>query len=96
MPMFDFVCEACKSRFEELVRDGNNPTCPQCGSQNTTRQMSIPSPLKTGAFPYPVKPGAVHPLAQKMAMGSAGANPCATCPSGTGGCGGASPCGSAE
>ncbi|MDD6181941.1 MAG: zinc ribbon domain-containing protein [Desulfovibrionaceae bacterium] len=89
MPMFDFVCPKCGARFEELVFGDDNPACPQCGHAPTERQMSIPSPLKTGAFPYPPKPGAVHPLAAKM-MGGGQPSPgcggqCATCPSAGGG-----------
>lgn len=94
MPMFDFVCPQCHTKFEELVYGNDIPPCPQCGNAHTERQMSIPSPLKTGAFPYPLKPGApVHPLAQKMAGGqgaqqlSGCAGSCATCPSAGNGCG---------
>ena len=43
--------------------------------------MSVPSPLKTGAFPF--KPGPVHPLASKMGKGLAGC--------GQAGCGGSTP-----
>ena len=49
MPMYDFLCTACGEKFEELVAgDGASPACPKCGSNATERQMSVPSPLKTG------------------------------------------------
>ena len=61
MPIFDFVCTKCENKFEELLSQNStdNPPCPKCGAA-TTRQMSSPSPLKTGAFPYKIGP--VQPL----------------------------------
>lgn len=71
MPMYDFVCTACGHKFEDLVFGSDTPACPQCGSA-AERQMSAPSPLKTGAFPY--KPGPVRPMGKGMpsACGSGG------------------------
>lgn len=63
MPMYDFVCTACAHKFEDIVSGDEVPSCPRCGSA-TQRQMSAPSPLKTGAFPY--KPGPVRPIGQGM------------------------------
>jgi putative FmdB family regulatory protein len=77
--MYDFSCQDCRTRFEELlVKDEDAAVCPQCGSAKTVRMLSAPSPLKTGAFPF--KPGPVHPTAARMAgaCGSGG------CPSGGG------------
>ncbi|MSS26663.1 zinc ribbon domain-containing protein [Desulfovibrio sp. PG-178-WT-4] len=78
MPMYDFLCTACGEKFEELVLNGEaaSPACPQCGSTATERQMSAPSPLKTGAFPF--KPGPVRPMGTGMPScgGSAGAGGC--------------------
>lgn len=70
MPMYDFLCTACGNKFEELVYDQAPPACPQCGSQATERLMSVPSPLKTGAFPF--KPGPVRPMGQGMPSCGAG------------------------
>lgn len=81
MPMYDFLCAACGAKFEELCRSEENaaPACPQCGSTDTQRQLSVPSPLKTGAFPFKVGP--VHPLASKMGKGLAGCGgSCASSP----------------
>ena len=62
MPMYDFLCTACGEKFEELVAgDGASPACPKCGSHATERQMSVPSPLKTGAFPFKPGPAARPP-----------------------------------
>lgn len=78
MPMYDFLCTACGEKFEELVltKDAASPVCPQCGSTATERQMSVPSPLKTGAFPF--KPGPVRPMGTGMPScgGAAGGGGC--------------------
>ena len=84
MPMFDFYCPTCQKTFEELVFDDTNAPCPHCGNTGTERRLSIPSPLKTGAFPYKVGP--VHPLAKKMARANTPA--CGSCASGQCGMGG--------
>lgn len=77
MPLYDFLCPACGARFEELAFGDETPPCPQCGHAETQRQMSMPSPLKTGAFPF--KPGPVHPLASRMGKGLAGCSHGGSC-----------------
>ncbi|BAV92182.1 FmdB family zinc ribbon protein [Candidatus Desulfovibrio trichonymphae] len=79
MPMFDFICKVCGTAFEELVTNGAAFVCPQCGAGAVERQMSAPSPVKKGVFPY--KPGPVRPL-------GAGLPAC-----GAGGCGMRAGCG---
>lgn len=41
MPIYEYVCEECKSRFERIVKakDGK-PECPKCGSRRSTIQFS--------------------------------------------------------
>ena len=81
MPMFEFCCRACGEVFEELLRAGDTaaPVCPRCGAAETERCLSVPAPLKTGAFPY--KPGPVRPL-------GTGGPSCGSCGmGGGGGCG---------
>ncbi len=57
MPLYDFQCQDCDHRFEELAfADDDLPRCPKCGSQRTSRLVSVPSPLKTGAFPFSIGP----------------------------------------
>lgn len=43
MPIFEYKCEECGSRFEKLVRnsEAGPPVCPQCESPKTTRQLSV-------------------------------------------------------
>ncbi|MGO0788819.1 FmdB family zinc ribbon protein [Herbaspirillum seropedicae] len=42
MPLFDFLCTACDTHFEKLVRVGDTPACPSCGSHAVLRQVSAP------------------------------------------------------
>lgn len=82
MPLFEFSCRACGKIFEELLlRDETAPpACPHCGAKETEKNISAPSPLKTGAFPF--KPGPVRPLGK-------GGPSCGSCGGNAGGCSGA-------
>jgi putative FmdB family regulatory protein len=43
MPIYEFDCEACGTRFEELVGAGTERArCPDCGSERTRRAYSPP------------------------------------------------------
>lgn len=76
MPMYDFFCRNCRASFEELLlKEEDAPQCPHCASTDTERRISMPSPLKKGAFPF--KPGPVHPIAARAGGGCGG-----SCPSG--------------
>ena len=45
MPIYEFQCEGCGARFEELVATAAGPvSCPECGSEATRRLMSAVSP----------------------------------------------------
>ena len=45
VPIYEFQCEGCGSRFEELVDAGSAPVaCPSCGSTRTERVLSPVSP----------------------------------------------------
>ena len=41
MPIYEYVCMECESHFEELVRNGQEPDCPDCSSANVRRQLSV-------------------------------------------------------
>jgi putative FmdB family regulatory protein len=45
VPIYEFVCESCGHRFEELVgshvgRQAGDVACPECGSDQVERQLS--------------------------------------------------------
>jgi putative FmdB family regulatory protein len=45
MPIYEFECEGCGVRFEELVTAGDAVVaCPKCGSSRTRRLLSNVSP----------------------------------------------------
>jgi putative FmdB family regulatory protein len=42
MPIYEYVCMACESHFEELVRlDDEGLSCPDCGSTKLNRLFSV-------------------------------------------------------
>ena len=40
MPLYEFVCDACGARFEELTPAGATAPCPACGNERATRHFS--------------------------------------------------------
>lgn len=40
MPIFEYTCNDCGRKFDELVLGGETPACPKCGSQHVTKIMS--------------------------------------------------------
>jgi putative FmdB family regulatory protein len=40
MPIYEFICDHCAARFEELVRDGELVVCPGCSSSDVRRVLS--------------------------------------------------------
>ena len=52
MPLFDYTCRGCTHTFEHLTRSGHDPACPQCGSTDVEKQMSmfsVGAPVPTAA-----------------------------------------------
>jgi putative FmdB family regulatory protein len=41
MPIYEYVCMQCESHFEELVRNGEQPDCPDCGHSDVRKQLSV-------------------------------------------------------
>ena len=50
MPIFEYACDDCGTRFEKLVRRGESSTvqCPSCGHDHLTTQYSTFA-AKTGS-----------------------------------------------
>ena len=90
MPLYDFVCKDCRHTFEELAFDDDDViSCPKCGSQNTARLVSAPSPLKTGAFPFKIGPRPAWMNDKRLNRNSPCHGNCSSCGGGAGGTGGA-------
>lgn len=70
MPIFEYRCEGCGNEFEALVRSNTQPACPQCGSAQVDKQLSVfatasssggdlpPLPAGCGSCGHPDGPGA--------------------------------------
>jgi putative FmdB family regulatory protein len=43
MPLYEYACPSCDRNFELLVRFGENPPCPECGSMRLEKQLSVPA-----------------------------------------------------
>jgi putative FmdB family regulatory protein len=41
MPLYEYVCAKCEEEFEFLVRGGETPACPTCGSESLRQQLSV-------------------------------------------------------
>jgi putative FmdB family regulatory protein len=44
MPIYEFECEECGVRFEELVAADGSAACPSCGAKRVRRLLSTVSP----------------------------------------------------
>jgi putative FmdB family regulatory protein len=45
MPIYEFECDQCGSRFEALMASSSKlPVCPDCGADRTRRRLSPVSP----------------------------------------------------
>lgn len=41
MPLFDFICKECETRYEDLIRGDEKSACPRCESQQVERQLPV-------------------------------------------------------
>jgi putative FmdB family regulatory protein len=66
MPIFEYLCQDCGTRFEKLVRNGASTECPSCGQARLDQQFSTFSAhANTGSGPAP-----------QPSMGGCGAGMC--------------------
>jgi putative FmdB family regulatory protein len=52
MPIYEFICKECKQPFEKLVRSASlipTVTCPNCGSHDVQKELSIFATKSSGA-----------------------------------------------
>jgi putative FmdB family regulatory protein len=40
MPIYEYQCRSCGSRFEKIVYGNNQPACPSCSSADLERLLS--------------------------------------------------------
>lgn len=43
MPIYEYLCKTCETKFDELVRDAEALTarCPKCGASEVSRLLSV-------------------------------------------------------
>jgi putative FmdB family regulatory protein len=45
MPLYEYTCEKCRAKFDQLVRTADRDSakikCPECGSTKTARALSL-------------------------------------------------------
>lgn len=62
MPIYEYKCEKCETRFEKLVRrsaDEDQLSCPSCGERHLSQEYSTFAARANGAAPQagPACPG---------------------------------------
>ncbi|MBE7453260.1 MAG: zinc ribbon domain-containing protein [Kofleriaceae bacterium] len=53
MPLFDFECQACHHRWEEMFRGGELPACPACAATDVAKLLTIGLMKKPEYVPTP-------------------------------------------
>ncbi len=43
MPIYDYKCRDCGHQFDELVKLGETPPCPECGGADLEQLISLPA-----------------------------------------------------
>jgi len=43
VPLYEFRCAGCETQYELLVRNGEKPACPECGSVRAEKLLSAPA-----------------------------------------------------
>jgi len=63
MPLFEYSCSHCDTEFELLVAVREQPECPQCGSKQLNKLMSVSSGRMAGGSALPISQGCPPPEA---------------------------------
>lgn len=48
MPIYEYRCPSCGDQFEALVKLGETPECPSCGSAEPEKLLSLAAGISTG------------------------------------------------
>ncbi len=78
MPIYEYVCGGCQTRFEKLVRRfGESVACPSCASDEVDRQLSVFAVAVSASAPAPANcaAGACSPQAG-CGQGACGGGAC--------------------
>jgi putative FmdB family regulatory protein len=47
MPIYDFKCRQCGNEFEQVVKEGQRPSCPSCGADDVERFFPFSAGVST-------------------------------------------------
>ncbi len=71
MPIYEYVCDDCRSKFEKLVRRwGDGVDCPGCGSASVEKQLSRFAVASSSGSGYEAAAGCDAPVCGQGACGS--------------------------
>jgi putative FmdB family regulatory protein len=68
MPIFEYLCDDCGTKFEKLVRNGDQVLCPSCGENHLTTQYSTFSARANGASKESAMPSCPSGMCQTPGM----------------------------
>jgi len=71
MPIYEYKCETCETKFEKLVRatsDASELACPSCGEHHVARQQSTFSARANGIAPQQQAPSCGGGMCGKPGM----------------------------
>lgn len=69
MPIYEYSCAQCRGSFELLVRGSETPRCPDCGSTELAKLLSVPAAHTRSQSDLPVCRGGTCPPACGMGGG---------------------------
>lgn len=56
MPIYEYTCSRCKHTCELLIRGEETPVCPECGSEQLAKELSVPATPAMGSASLPTMP----------------------------------------
>lgn len=69
MPIFEYLCDDCGTKFEKLVRRSDDATlCPSCGESHVTTQYSTFAARANGVAKEPSMGGCASGMCQSPGM----------------------------
>jgi putative FmdB family regulatory protein len=57
MPLFEYICQDCRQRFETIVQGSTAPTCPSCKGAKLEKQWSAFAVGGTASWATSTAPG---------------------------------------
>ncbi len=54
MPIYEYSCGSCSRRFELLIRGDETPSCPDCGTAQLEKLLSVPAAHTSSSSDLPI------------------------------------------